>query len=78
MTSRLIWPGSVAVLVVLLCAPTLQLVRAQGPDLGTEAQRESGKKLYLKYCSQCHGETGDGEGYATPPLLPNPRNFTSG
>ena len=78
MTSRLIWPGSVAVLVVLLCAPTLQLVRAQGPDLGTEAQRESGKKLYLKYCSQCHGETGDGEGYATPHLLPKPRNFTSG
>ena len=48
MTSRLILPGCVAVLVALLCAPTLQLVRAQGPDLGTDAQRESGKKLYLK------------------------------
>ena len=56
----------------------MQLVRAQGPDLGTEAQRESGKKLYLKYCSQCHGEKGDGEGYATPHLLPKPRNFTTG
>ena len=39
-------------------------------DVGTEAQRESGKKLYLKYCSQCHGEKGDGEGYATPHLYP--------
>ena len=30
------------------------------------------------YCSQCHGEKGDGEGYATPHLSPRPRNFTSG
>ena len=78
MTSRLISPACVAVLVALLCTPTLQLVRAQGPDLGTDAQRESGKKLYLKYRSQCHGEKGDGEGYATPHLLPKPRNFTTG
>jgi mono/diheme cytochrome c family protein len=54
------------------------VVRAQGPDRGTDAQREAGKQLYLKYCSQCHGEKGDGEGYATPHLLPKPRNFTTG
>jgi mono/diheme cytochrome c family protein len=78
MTSRLISSRCVAVLLALLCVPALQLVRAQGPDLGTDAQRESGKKLYLKYCSQCHGETGNGEGYATPHLLPKPRNFTTG
>ncbi len=53
-------------------------MRAQAPDLGTEAQRESGKQLYAKYCAQCHGEKGDGEGYATPHLLPKPRNFTTG
>src|SRR5688500_8376572 len=53
-------------------------LRAQGPDLGTDAQRESGKQLYLKFCSQCHGETGDGEGYASPHLRPRPRNFTTG
>jgi mono/diheme cytochrome c family protein len=51
-------------------------VRAQGPDVGTEAQRESGKNLYLKNCVQCHGEKGDGEGYATPHLFPRPRDFT--
>ena len=50
----------------------------QAQDVGTEAQRESGKKLYLKYCSQCHGDKGDGEGYATPHLRPRPRNFTTG
>ncbi len=47
-------------------------------DVGTEAQRESGKTLYIKYCSQCHGEKGDGESYATPHLYPRPRNFTTG
>jgi mono/diheme cytochrome c family protein len=56
----------------------MRVVRAQGVDLGTEAQRESGKRIYLKDCSQCHGEKGDGEGYATPHLLPKPRNFTAG
>ena len=47
-------------------------------DVGTDAQREAGKQLYLKLCSQCHGDNGDGEGYAAPHLLPKPRNFTSG
>jgi cytochrome c len=53
-------------------------VRAQGPDVGTEAQRESGRTLYLKNCAQCHGEKGDGAGYATPHLHPRPRDFTTG
>jgi mono/diheme cytochrome c family protein len=78
MTARLISRGCIAVLFASLCAGTMGSVRAQGPDVGTEAQRESGKNLYLRYCSQCHGENGDGEGYATPHLLPKPRNFTTG
>jgi mono/diheme cytochrome c family protein len=78
MMSPLISRGSVAVLIALLVAAPLGSVRAQGPDLGTDAQRESGKKTYVKYCSQCHGENGDGEGYASPHLLPRPRNFTTG
>ena len=53
-------------------------VEAQGPDIGSEAQREAGKDIYGKYCSQCHGEKGDGEGYATPHLYPRPRDFTTG
>ena len=73
MTSRV----CLAVLIAWSCA-LAGSVRAQGPDLGTDAQRESGKRAYLKYCAQCHGENGDGEGYATPHLLPKPRNFTSG
>jgi mono/diheme cytochrome c family protein len=61
-----------------LCAAPTGSVRAAAQEVGTEAQRESGKKLYLKFCSQCHGENGDGEGYATPHLYPRPRNFTTG
>ena len=84
MTSRMIGARSslaavsLAVLAALLFAAPAGSVRAQGPDVGTEAQRESGKALYLKFCSQCHGEKGDGEGYAAPHLRPRPRNFTSG
>jgi mono/diheme cytochrome c family protein len=75
----------VATLFVSLLAwtigPTEQIgtpLLAQGPDLGTDAQRESGKTLYAKYCVQCHGEKGDGEGYATQHLFPRPRDFTTG
>ena len=78
MTPRLLSRGCVAVLFASLCGGTMGSVRAQGPDVGTEAQRESGKQLYQRYCSQCHGEKGDGEGYATPHLYPRPRDFTTG
>jgi mono/diheme cytochrome c family protein len=70
--------GCLAVLIASLCAAVMGSARAAGPDVGTEAQRETGKKLYLKNCSQCHGEKGDGEGYAAPHLYPKPRNFTTG
>ena len=64
MTARLIMRGCAAVLLTSLCVatmgPTEIQLRAQGPEVGTEAQRESGKNLYLKNCSQCHGDNGDG------------------
>jgi mono/diheme cytochrome c family protein len=67
-----------AVLVASLCGAVTASPRVAAQDIGTEAQRESGKNLYVKYCSQCHGDKGDGEGYATPHLFPRPRDFTSG
>jgi mono/diheme cytochrome c family protein len=79
MTSRSIGPRAcLAVLTASLCAAPMGSARAAAQDVGTEAQRASGKTLYVKYCAQCHGEKGDGEGYATPHLLPRPRNFTAG
>ncbi len=78
MISRLISRGCVAVLTGVLCVAPTGFVRAAGQDLGTEAQRESGRTLYLRNCAQCHGDKGDGAGYATPHLYPRPRDFTTG
>jgi mono/diheme cytochrome c family protein len=91
MTSVAARRGCFAVLIAWSCAvamgslrtPALSdavavRVKAQGPDIGTEAQRESGRALYLENCAQCHGEKGDGAGYATPHLYPRPRDFTTG
>ena len=78
MTSRLIGPRGCLLVLFALWAATTASVRVTAQDVGTDAQRESGKRLYLKYCSQCHGEKGDAEGYATPHLYPRPRNFTTG
>jgi mono/diheme cytochrome c family protein len=78
MTRSLISRGCAAAAIALVCAAPAGSVRLAAQDVGTDAQRESGKALYLKYCSQCHGEKGDGEGYASPHLRPRPRNFTTG
>src|SRR6266576_5425233 len=75
---RQIGPRScLAVLGALWLAATTGSVRVTAQDVGSEAQRQSGKALYTKNCSQCHGEKGDGQGYATVHLLPQPRNFTT-
>jgi DMSO reductase family type II enzyme heme b subunit len=58
----------------LLAAST---VHAGEVTLGTDAQRAAGKENYQKYCAQCHGTEGDGDGIATPFFDPPPRDFTS-
>jgi mono/diheme cytochrome c family protein len=63
------------ILAISLVAAT---ALAAAPDLGTEQQREAGKKLYGGNCAQCHGDKGDGQGIATPFVLPRPRDFTAG
>ena len=80
MSARVISRWSVAVLIALFAAPAgLAPAAAQSAqDLGSDAQRAAGKTLYLRYCAQCHGENGDGQGYATPHLSPVPRDFTKG
>jgi mono/diheme cytochrome c family protein len=70
--------AAVALLIVWLCALAMGSARVAAQDVGTEAQRDSGKALYLRYCSQCHGDNGDGKGHAAPHLFPGPRDFTTG
>ena len=48
------------------------LPAAAQSDMGTQEQIDRGKVVYDKYCSQCHGYEGDGNGYATGRVLPGP------
>jgi mono/diheme cytochrome c family protein len=45
---------------------------------GLSAQDDLGRRTYEKYCSQCHGVEGNGQGDAAAHLLPKPRDFTTG
>lgn len=55
-----------AALVLMLCAIP---AAAQGQAL-------PGKATYDKWCVECHGETGAGDGPAAATMLPRPRDFT--
>jgi cytochrome c oxidase cbb3-type subunit 2 len=46
------------------------------PYPATEDSLERGKKVYQKFCINCHGPIGDGQGTAAPYLMPPPLNFT--
>ncbi len=39
---------------------------------------QRGHRVYSRYCVGCHGEYGDGVGPASPRLITQPRDFTSG
>lgn len=41
-----------------------------------EVPQAAGKRIYLKYCSYCHGYTGDGRTAAAQVLDPKPRDLT--
>src|SRR5437870_9908452 len=36
----------------------------------------AGKRVYVKWCAGCHGDSGAGDGLAAAHMLPRPRNFT--
>jgi mono/diheme cytochrome c family protein len=52
-------------------APPLAAAQANDAHAGDRA-------TYAKYCAQCHGDKGDGNGPAAAHLLPKPRDFTTG
>src|SRR2546428_5386135 len=59
-------PTAALALGVLLCAPCS--LRAQDTT--------AGKKVYVKWCTGCHGDGGAGDGPAASHMLPRPRDFT--
>ena len=72
-------PTTLAALLALAAALVLAPAAAAQPqpDLGSEEQVAAGKVVYDKWCGQCHGDDGAGEGIAAPHVLPKPRDFTS-
>ncbi len=49
-----------------------------GIDLTWAQDKSEGKKLYLTYCSSCHGDNGKGDGPAARSLPVKPANHTDG
>lgn len=41
-----------------------------------EAEASTGRKLYVRYCSSCHGPQGQGDGPAAPALRTPPADLT--
>lgn len=61
-----------------LLATGLLAALAGGPCLAADPMAAEGRDLYLRYCSGCHGERGDGKGSAAEMLIVKPRDFTRG
>ena len=70
MTARLISRGCLVVLIGVGCAGPATLLRAQGPDVGTDAQRASGKQLYAKILRAVPRREGRRRGLRHAPPLP--------
>lgn len=64
-------------LLTLLLVLAHSFLPAASQNADPDSQKP-GEALYMKYCAQCHGESGDGEGVATPYVKPRPRDFTQG
>jgi len=59
--------------IVWMFAAIFALLSA--PHLSAQETSE-GKRLYLTYCSACHGESGKGDGPAAKALPAKPANHT--
>lgn len=65
------------ILLIFCTLFEITMIQAQETVLGTNAQREAGKKLYDKNCAQCHGYNGDANSVGKAFFRPQPRDFTS-
>lgn len=71
-------------LLLTACLMAVTAFAADAPKVRTEpvkatpvaADLEAGKKLYQRWCTQCHGDEGKGDGPAADFVYPRPRNFT--
>jgi mono/diheme cytochrome c family protein len=57
---------------------TPQSPRLLGSPEVSQAHLKQGAAVYARYCVQCHGVSGDGNGVAAAYLLPKPRDYRRG
>jgi len=62
----------------IVLALTLSVLSMTGLGTATAQNREEGKKIYVTYCTACHGEKGKGDGMATQSLPVRPADHTNG
>lgn len=62
---------------VIWLIASMVAVALSSQDAAAQSNAE-GKKLYLMYCSGCHGESGKGDGPAAKALPARPANHTNG
>ena len=55
-----------------------QSPRLLGNDQLSPAHLKRGVEVYSRYCIQCHGSTGDGNGVAAAYMIPKPRDYRAG
>jgi len=48
------------------------------PLTSSAAEQPNGRRLYLRYCASCHGESGKGDGPDAPYFVAPPRNLREG
>jgi len=65
-------------MVVCASAPLALSLAAQDRAAApaSDEVQSRGKAIYQKWCAECHGETGAGDGAAATRMLPRPRDFT--
>ncbi len=68
--------GAVTAILVLSTAAVADESLNGPPRPLSDEDAKAGKPLYLRECSACHGDRGDGAGPAAAFLDPKPRNFT--
>lgn len=59
----------------LLSAAGLTLLMAPGSSAAQDA--EAGGRIYDRWCAECHGAEGEGDGPSATYMLPRPRDFVS-
>jgi DMSO reductase family type II enzyme heme b subunit len=74
--ARLIAIAATAILISAAAADA-QVQTEPVPPTPVAANVEAGRALYGRYCSQCHGEEGKGNGPAADLVYPRPRDFST-